>query len=336
VNLRHVLSYGAGLVGFTYGFDAGRPEPPAGGSRRGCSSDRRLLAGATANLARGVVRGHRGATGPGTETERWWLDDVLIIAMFGSALTFVVLAVNGVAGARYLVAAVVFASVLAGRIVAQAWHQLRPGRATRTICVLGAAVSLWFAAGLGYTLAQPAPVQSASALASFLEVHHLRNGVGGYWTASITTVESRGAITVRPVWADPDGKLGRYMKLSTATWYSGQHFQFLVYSTPTYQGVDTVSATQTWGLRRTFTSSVTTTCSCGPPPSASHRSRSDSRQACHECRLGVLHSGTSGRRSHLAGCLISNSEIRRCGRALYRTGQRSTDSSGPTISIASA
>ena len=248
VNLRHVLSYGAGLVGFTYGFDAGRApnllqEVHVVGALLivACS----LVA--TANLARGVVRGHRGATGPGTETERWWLDDVLIIAMFGSALTFVVLAVNGVPGARYLVAAVVFASVLAGRIVAQAWHQLRPGRATRTICVLGAAVSLWFAAGLGYTLAQPAPVQSASALASWLEVHHLRNGVGGYWTASITTVESRGAITVRPVWADPDGKLGRYMKLSTATWYSGQHFQFLVYSTPTYQGVDTVSATQTWG-----------------------------------------------------------------------------------------
>lgn len=106
---------------------------------------------------------------------------------------------------------------------------------------------LWFATGLGYTLAQPAPVQSASVLASWLEVHHLDNGVGGYWTASITTVESKGAITVRPVWADPDGKLGRYMKLSTESWYQGQHFQFLVYSSPTYQGVDGAAAGKTWG-----------------------------------------------------------------------------------------
>ena len=68
-----------------------------------------------------------------------------------------------------------------------------------------------------------------------------------YWTASITTVESRGAVTVRPVLADPDGKLGRYMKQSSANWYAGQHFQFLVYSTPTYQGVDSASATRTWG-----------------------------------------------------------------------------------------
>ena len=154
---------------------------------------------AVVNLVRGVARGRREASGPETETGRWWLDDVLVIAMFGSAATFVVLAVNGVPGARYLVATVVFASVLSGRIVAQAWQRLRPGRATRAICVVGAAVSLCFAAGLGYTVAQPVPVHSASTLASWLEAHDLRNGVGGYWAASITTVESKGAVTVRPV-----------------------------------------------------------------------------------------------------------------------------------------
>jgi hypothetical protein len=179
--------------------------------------------------------------------ERRWLDDALVIAMLGSVATFVVLAVNGVPGARYLVATVVFASVLSGRIVAQAWQRLRPGRAARAMCVVGVAVALCFAAGLGYTIAQPVPVQSATTLATWLEVHHLRNGVGGYWASSITTVESRGAITVRPVWANPDGKLGRYMKLSSASWYAGQRFQFLVYETPVYQGVDTVSATKTWG-----------------------------------------------------------------------------------------
>jgi hypothetical protein len=248
VNLRHLPSYGAGLLGFTYGFDAGRV-PTA-------LQDVHILGAllvvacslvAAANLVRGVARGHREASGRDMDIGHLWLDDVLILAMFGSAATFVVLAVNGVPGARYLVATVVFASVLSGRVAARAFERLRPGRAARAIWVVGVAVSLCFAAGLGYTVAQPVPVQSASTLASWLEAHGLRNGVGGYWAASITTVESRGAVTVRPVWADPDGKLGRYMKLSSANWYAGQQFQFLVYETPIYQGVDSASATKTWG-----------------------------------------------------------------------------------------
>jgi hypothetical protein len=248
VNLRHVLSYGAGLVGFTYGFDAGRvPTVLQDFHDLGALLIVACSAVAIAKLVRGVVRGRRKASGSKQETGRWWLDDVLVIAMFGSAATFVVLAVSGVPGARYLVATVVFASVLSGRIVAQAWQRLRPGRMTRAICVVGVAVSLCFAAGLGCTLAQPVAAQRASTLASFLEAHHLRNGVGSYWAASITTVESRGAVTVRPVLADPDGKLGRYMKLSSANWYAGQQFQFFVYETPIYQGVDSVSATKTWG-----------------------------------------------------------------------------------------
>jgi hypothetical protein len=248
VNLKHVLSYGAGLGGFTYGFDAGRV--PA------VLQDIHVLGAllivvccfvAVVKLVRGVVRGRREAPGSGTETESWWLDDALVIAMLGSALTFVVLAVSGVPGARYLVPTVVFASVLSGRIVAQAWHRLRPGRMTRAACVAGGAASLCFAAGLGCAFAQPVAAQSASTLASWLEAHNLRTGVGGYWAASITTVESRGDITVRPVWTNQEGTLGRYMKLSSADWYAGQQFQFLVYQTPVYQGVDSVSATKTWG-----------------------------------------------------------------------------------------
>ncbi|MGD0985348.1 MAG: hypothetical protein ABSA65_16275 [Acidimicrobiales bacterium] len=248
VNLRHVLSYGAGLVGFTDGFDAGRvPTVLQEFHDLGALLIVACSAAAIANLVRGVVRGRRKASGSKQETGRRWLDDVLVIAMFGSAATFVVLAVSGVPGARYLVATIVFASVLSGRIVAQAWQRLRPGRMTRAICVVGVAVSLCFAAGLGCTLAQPVAAQSASTLASFLEAHHLQTGVGGYWAASITTVESKGAVTVRPVIANQEGKLGRYMKLSSAGWYAGQQFQFLVYETPAYQGVDSTSATKTWG-----------------------------------------------------------------------------------------
>ena len=34
---------------------------------------------------------------------------------------------------------------------------------------------------------------------------------------------------------------------STSSWYAGQHFQFLVYQLPVYEGVDAASATKTWG-----------------------------------------------------------------------------------------
>jgi len=248
VNSRHMLGYGAGLVGFTYRFDTGRvPVVLQDAHVVGALLIVACSLFAAANLVEGIVRGHRAETATRLEDEQWWLDDVLVLAMAGSAATFVVLAVNGVPGARYLVATVVFASVLSGRVVAGAWQHLRPGRISRVVCVAGAAVSLCLAAGLGCTLAQPVAAQRASTLVSWLEVHHLRNGLGGYWASSITTVESRGAVTVRPVWEDPDGKLGRYMKLSSATWYAGEHFHFLVYETPAYQGVDSVSATRTWG-----------------------------------------------------------------------------------------
>jgi len=248
VNLQHMVGYGAGLVGFTYRFDAGRvpvvlQEAHVLGALLivACS----LFAGV--KLVDGMVRGHRGETATRLEVGQWWLDDVLVLAMAGSAGTFVVLAVNGVPGARYLVVTVVFASVLSGRVVAEAWQHVRPGGISRVVCAVGAAASLCFVAGLGCTLAQPVAAQRVLPLISWLEVHHLRSGLGGYWASSITTVESRGVVTVRPVWEDPDGKLGRYMKLSSPTWYAGEHFQFLVYETPVYQGVDGASAIRTWG-----------------------------------------------------------------------------------------
>ena len=248
VNSRHMLGYVAGLVGFTYRFDTWRvPVVLQDAHVVGALLIVACSLFAAVNLVKGIVRGQRGESATRLEVGQWWLDDVLVLAMAGSAVTFAVLAVNGVPGARYLVATVVFASVLSGRVIAAAWQHLRPGRISRAVCVAGAAASLCFAAGLGCTLAQPVASQRVLPLVSWLEVHHLRNGLGGYWASSITSVESRGAVTVRPVWEDPDGKLGRYMKLSTPAWYAGEQFHFLVYETPVYQGVDSVSATRTWG-----------------------------------------------------------------------------------------
>lgn len=247
-NLGHLSTYGAGLLGFT-GFFGSRGVPTALEGLRFVGG--LIVAGCTVvavtEVVRAVRRGRRGTPASAVEAESRWLDSVLVVAVVGPVVTFVVLATPGVNGARYLVASFVFAAVLTGRIVARGSEQLGAGTARRALYLGGVAVSLGFIVGLGDTLGLPVAPQSTKALAMFLEAHHLRNGVGGYWAASITTVESSGAVTVRPVWAERGGTLGREMYQSSASWYASQHFQFLVYGMPPYDGVDAISATRTWG-----------------------------------------------------------------------------------------
>ena len=61
------------------------------------------------------------------------------------------------------------------------------------------------------------------------------------------TVDSGGRVDVRPVNTLRDDKLARVMNQSSASWYQGQNFQFLVYQQPVWAGVDTESAVATWG-----------------------------------------------------------------------------------------
>ncbi len=248
-NLRHVLTYGADLVGLTNGPYGTGGVPFALREVRvlGALCVIACILAALTSLVAGVIRGRpcgRVATG---EPELWRLDDMLVVAVFASAAPFVVLAQANGAGIHYLVVTVVIASVLTGRMVARVWPSLPKGWSARAVAVLGTAVCLSFAAALGFVLAGRAPTNPAPVLAAWLEAHNLRNGIGEYWAASITTVESSGAVTVRPVSSAADGKLQRTMNQSSASWYEGQRFQFLVYVTPQFDDVDLQSATRTWG-----------------------------------------------------------------------------------------
>ncbi len=180
------------------------------------------------------------------EPELWRLDDLLLIATFCSVMPFVILARPDGAGVRYLTVSIVFASVLTGRMMARAWPKIPPGWPVRGLAILGVAVSLGYASGLGYVLSRPGPPDPVPSLVAWLEAHGLRSGIGDYWAASITTVESSGAVTVRPVTAG-GGQVRPMMNLSCASWYAGQRFQFLVYETPHFADVDMRSATRTWG-----------------------------------------------------------------------------------------
>ena len=140
-----------------------------------------------------------------------------------------------------------FASVLAGRQVARAWPRLPAGRPVRVLGMLGVALSLGFAAGVGYSLHGPEPRYEVPSLVSWLEAHDLHWGVGDYWAASITTTQSSGSVTVRPIEATNGGALQEMTTLSTRSWFVGQEWQFLVYGKPVIDNVDFDAALRTWG-----------------------------------------------------------------------------------------
>jgi hypothetical protein len=202
------------------------------------------LLGALASLVAGIVRGPR--RDPAGGPELWRLDDLLLIATVSSAAPFVLLAGPNGVDIHFLSVPVVFASILTGRMVARVWPSLPLGYAVWAVAVVGMAVSLTFAAGLGYALSRPAPTEPTSTLASWLEAHDLRSGISEYWTAAITTVESGGAVDIRPVGIAITGHVRRMGTQSSASWYAGQQFDFYV-SDSSPSGTDFKTAEWTWG-----------------------------------------------------------------------------------------
>jgi hypothetical protein len=219
------------------------------------------LALALARLVVGVIGGERPAPalapGTGGGGARWWrsepsswpVDDMLALATLGALGSYLGLTIfDNSAFTRYLTASVVMASILAGRVVARAWSRAGIAPIRRGIGVVGAIVALSFAAGFGYTLSVPGPVHGPTLLGGWLQDHHLTSGVGAYWSSSITTVESHGRVAVRPVIADPAGQLVRYDRETTTAWYTGRHFDFLVYQPGApWDDVDASTAQLTWG-----------------------------------------------------------------------------------------
>jgi hypothetical protein len=267
MNAKHVLTFGLDLIGArTVRLHAGEnPLLGAGGVPSWLEAVHILAAlvmtaafvAALASLIRGVIVGAQRrraaddavATTAGPDANRWRLDDMLLIATFGPPIAYVALALtNDPEYTRYLTAGVIFASILTGRIVARYWHKLGSGWLARGAVAVGVAGTLCFTAATGYTLAQADPGQSASQLVAWLATHHLDNGIGDYWSASISTLESRGRVTIRPVVSGTGGTIRRYLKESDDSWYAGQRFQFFVYNTVLPWGYDnTISATKTWG-----------------------------------------------------------------------------------------
>lgn len=251
-NIAHIATLGAQILGVgssAYG-TGGVPTALAAVHIVGLSAVVAAVIAALWSLVTGAVRG----TLADGAIESGFLDDVLVLAFFGDCATFVILASSSSpAFGRYLTAGAIFGAILAGRLLSRLMSRLEAlpsGRAYRVaVPAVGLACAAAFGIGVGYNLRQPAPVNGASALAQFLAAHDLHLGIGDYWSASITTVQSDDTVVVRPVIQQAaTGDLVRYDRNSTEAWYAGQSFDFLVYNGALpYGGVDSASASHTFG-----------------------------------------------------------------------------------------
>ena len=202
--------------------------------------------------AAGTVTGLRGST------EFWRLDDLLFFGFLGGVVIYLMLsASNTNAFDRYLTSAVIFACILAARMVAAGIDRYHSARTLQVAAVIAVVCVLAFASADGLIInsgtTKSDPRQPVSELGQFLEAHRLRTGLGDYWSSSIVTVDTDGAVTVRPVTSNPGGRIVRYERQSSAIWYAGTSFQFLVYNTMLPGNVDSSGAKATFGpILRTY------------------------------------------------------------------------------------
>jgi hypothetical protein len=102
-----------------------------------------------------------------------------------------------------------FAAVIAGRMLGDRllWGPVREFRLPRlrqpvTVKLLAVPLVVlfgWYSFGLFYQAQAPAAPNQFAQLESFLEANHLTYGIGGYWNASVITVDTGGAVTIRAV-----------------------------------------------------------------------------------------------------------------------------------------
>lgn len=183
-----------------------------------------------------------------SRVEPFVVDDLCLFGAIASGAAFCFLAFTATPQfARYLTAAIIFATILAGRMMTRAVSTLSSRALLGAGAVIGLALLACYGAGEAYVLSQPEPPEPAAALSTWLEAHHLDHGIGAYWSASIVTVYSHGKVEVRPVVSPSGGRLYRYDRNSASYWYD-EPFDFLVYEPGApWGGVNVETATATYG-----------------------------------------------------------------------------------------
>lgn len=253
-NIGHIATWGAAMLGVGGG-GLGRGGVPGGFQVIHLVGLLAVIAGvalAALGLLKSVFLGRTLSADVGRD---YRTEDLLVLAFVLDLGVFVFLTSSNDPGyMRYLTAAVVFGSILAGRLVGRVASALvsnsrrrgssRIHLARASAFVVAALVAL----GFGASLRAPPPDRPFAQLGGFLESHGLRTGIGDYWSASITTVATNDVVTVRPVITTPTGRIVRYQRQSNAAWYAGTRFEFLVFDTTRpWGGVQATTARITFG-----------------------------------------------------------------------------------------
>jgi hypothetical protein len=165
-----------------------------------------------------------------------FVSQLLLVGIVANLAAYIpsTLADNPAANAREIAPVLPFAAVLAARMLGDRLVDGRLAGPLRTVRLRGTrfgvrvvAVSLvalmgWYGFGLWRQADTPAAPTPYASLVSFLEKHHLRDGLGGYWQASLITVESDGKVTIRAV---TSACLQPYLWEANTNWYdSGSHY----------------------------------------------------------------------------------------------------------------
>jgi hypothetical protein len=162
------------------------------------------------------------------------VDQVLGVAIVGNIVLFV-LTSAGSEGPHEIAVVAPFGAALAARMLAapRAAGARAPGRLARRARAVaygvGAVVLAGYVGGLAHDAAQPASPPAFSRVASWLQAHHLRYGLGGYWESSIVTVQTGGQVKVRALLK---ATLGPDLWLAKPAWYdqAAEQANFVVLS----------------------------------------------------------------------------------------------------------
>jgi hypothetical protein len=150
---------------------------------------------------------------------RQFADAELVVRILAVAVVVLLVAytTNGassvVNGPHEIVGILPAGAVLAGRVLA---GPLIRGRHLALVAVLVACC----AALLIHDSAQPPGPDANRQLAGWLRTHHLSYGLATYWNASSVTLDSDGAVQVRPVNRDASGAIASVDRDSVRSWYS--------------------------------------------------------------------------------------------------------------------